>query len=125
MGGPDGKGYLGVILSHEMGHHLNCLQDEYSDSNGTECGHSIMGYEYGKNRNYCYCNEQVAGHTKCVLGAGDHGYDADSTAPVDPSTGTAWTNLASRAPFAITATPDNYDYHDFSFSGKYGLVTIH
>jgi hypothetical protein len=123
-GSPDA--YDGRALSHEMGHFLNCLEDEYHDGSPTrlECGHSIMSSEWGHQNNYCYCNDDSIGGHECSQGNGDHGWD---TTPVDNSTiqtEAVWTRIRKRAPFAITSTPDNYDYRDFSFGDRYAQVTV-
>jgi hypothetical protein len=114
----------GPTLSHELGHHINCLQDEYEDSQGTECGHSIMGSQFLTNTNYCWCNNQVPGQNKCGRNGGDHGWDPSPNTLTSLKTGTAWTNLQSRAPFSVMSTPDNYDYTQFDFNNLYGVVTV-
>lgn len=118
-----GNPFDGRTLTHELGHHVNCLTDEYEDGVGTECGHSIMGNEYQTNTNYCYCTYQPAGINRCASGYGDHGYDTSPYGLSRLQTGTAWINLQSRAPFSVITTPDNYDYTAFDFNGMYGVVS--
>jgi hypothetical protein len=115
----------GPTLSHELGHHLNCLDDEYDNpSQDILCGHSIMASQFYTNSNYCWCTNQQG--NMCASGYGDHGRDTTPLYMTSVQTGAAWSNLASRAPYQpITMTPDNYDYTQFDFDGLYGTVTIH
>ncbi len=120
-----GNWYDGPTLSHELGHHVNCLKDEYEDDVGTECGHSIMGSQFYTNTNYCYCTNQPSGENRCAWEAGDHGYDTTPEFLTPLTTGTAWINLIARAPtVGMFQTPDNYDYTTFDFNGMYGVVTV-
>jgi hypothetical protein len=111
-------GHEPQTFSHEMGHHYNCLWDEY-ESNLTECGHSIMASPWGTNQNYCYCNFQPSGQNKCSPGSGDHGFDPTPPNITSLQTGTAWINLQSRSPYAIQSTPDNFNYESFDFNQLY------
>jgi hypothetical protein len=113
-----------ALVSHELGHWLNCLEDEYEDSVGTECGHSIMGSQWNTNNNYCYCNNQSGGN-KCNLGYGDHGWDPSPPNITSLTTGTAWINLQGNTPVQIRNTPDNYDFQDFDFHGKFANPVVH
>jgi hypothetical protein len=118
------SGYQPVVVSHELGHFINCLSDEYEDGIGTECGHSIMGSEWLTNNNYCYCNNQNNGN-KCGLGYGDHGWDPSPANLTNMVTGTAWINLQGSSPVKITSTPDNYDFQDFDFHGRFANPVVH
>jgi hypothetical protein len=119
--------YDGPTLSHELGHHTNCLGDEYQDTDGgganIECGHSIMGSQFKTNSNYCYC---PTSQTPCAYPDGDHAQDTTPMYLTSVQTASAWWNLQSRAPYQpISMTPDNYDYMQFDFNDLYGAVTIY
>jgi hypothetical protein len=121
-GSPDTDGWDGRALAHEMGHRVNCLVDEYGGGGRLECGHSIMSSEWVSQHNYCYCNDPTVGQHECSQGNGDHGWDTTPTDNSTINTVAVWTRMSDRSPFYITSTPDNYDYHDFDFSGRYAMV---
>jgi hypothetical protein len=117
----------GDTLSHELGHHVSCVGDEYEDGKGTECGHSIMGSQWLANNNMCYCSNWNQGgsptsDSRCQIGAGNHSRDPSPANISATNEGPVWTNLKNRSPFAITSTPDNYDYTNFDFNNLYAQM---
>jgi hypothetical protein len=113
----------GRILSHEMGHHYNCLHDEYADNVGTHCGHNIMGNQFFTNTNYCWCNQVQSGTHRCSMGFGDHGWDPTPISLM-PVYDTVWTYLNQFTPAVVTSTPDNFDFTTFDFNGLYAVPVI-
>jgi hypothetical protein len=125
-----------LSVAHEMGHHFDCLFDEYVDlpdeAFGGQCGHSIMSTHNLTKSNYCYCNHRDLGEPhdpRCAYDPaaqrthGDHGWDPDL-----PGLGLdeppAWERLQSRSPVKVTTTPDNFNYEEFDFGGLYAPLVV-
>lgn len=107
-------------MSHELGHYINCIPDEYSDSAGIYDGHTMMASHWGTQHNYCTCSPQA---NVCPDGHGDHNHDGSSSSP-GPDIYATWDGTNTYAPYTFTETPDNYDFTDFDFHGQYAAAIV-
>jgi hypothetical protein len=99
-------------IAHELSHLWSGLDDEYN-SQGGNCGHTIMDTGYiGSTFNYC----RAADHDTAHISGGGH-------APGGPG----WSNscLLNKTTFRPLETPDNYSFRAFDFNGLFGTVVIH
>lgn len=104
-------------IAHELGHRwlsqyptLHFIDDEYVGSQD-RCGHSMMGFPWGRMNNFCY--------------GADHATDpAPSGTPPD-SGDDCWFEYEDNGftPWQPSETPDNYDYVNHDFNNAVGVVT--
>lgn len=105
--------YGSYIISHELGHLIGWLDDEYCSPSDPDCspagckfcGHGLMGLAHGNN----LCDdsnhkEDIAPNDQCSMGSGP--------------TISSWSALSanSKIAFIPNETPDNFDYLNHNFS---------
>ncbi len=104
-GGPE-------ILSHELGHYLLCVWDQYTDKpaggSNFQCGHTRMANAYNDSNNN-HCTDL------------DHKFDADPEGPAT-TLDDVWDTGAGLIMSGADRTFDNYSYQYFTFADKVGLV---
>jgi hypothetical protein len=104
------------VTAHELGHKVGGFPDEYiNNTGGVQCAHTIMWDPlwHPRLKNYCtYSNHNKNGNVTPLFPKSNQQILNDN------GMGPDWLN------FAGTGTPDDYDYADFNFNGKIGVVTI-